>query len=105
MVDVTVDYCQRYVESVRNPIRSDDEVVEIVSTNEPYCVVVDGCIEAGFPDNYSCRPKACPLGDMGCKYAAVCLEDEVRGVYEEVLKAEGVGAEGGRGGVGASVGT
>ena len=85
LVDATLDYCGRYVDRARAHASGEEELVEIVSTEEPYCVVVDGCMEQGFPDNYSCRPKVCPLGDMGCRYTGVCLGEEVKEVYREAM--------------------
>jgi hypothetical protein len=88
VIDTTVDYCSRYVDNIRTPLMSEDEVVEIISTEEPYCVVLDGCVDANMPDNYSCRPKVCPLGVMGCRYVGVCMEDDVKDVYIEAMGGE-----------------
>uniref|UniRef100_A0A7S1B2Q3 Thioredoxin domain-containing protein n=1 Tax=Corethron hystrix TaxID=216773 RepID=A0A7S1B2Q3_9STRA len=92
--DLTVDYCTRavtYLDTVI-PMTVTDFVSELkirLKTVEPFCLLIDGCVNDAFAKE-ECRPARCPLvQDVGCRYINACLEKAIVGEFRKALVAKG----------------
>ena len=94
-VDLVFDYCSRVVSRLSRslPLSSPSSssaastaaLVAELEEREPYCAIVDGCIEEDFKPA-RCRPAKCPFeSKVACNYVNTCLDDIVREEYEKVL--------------------
>lgn len=96
-VDLVFDYCSRVVSRLSRelPLENSDEaaaadrLVAALEGREPYCKLVDGCLQDDFRPA-KCRPGTCPFqSKVACNYIDTCLDESVREEYEKVLFEEG----------------
>lgn len=104
LMELSLDYCQRLASNEGTKLldemiasgMTDEELMNtfdtfetnltsIVSTQEPYCGIVDKCIASGMEDE-ACRPKTCPfVNDAACRYLIACMDPEIMEGYADAL--------------------
>lgn len=66
----------------------EQDILNLVQEQEPYCGLMDKCVVSGFSDK-QCRPDSCPFqNDLACRHLALCLDPEVQKEYAAALSAE-----------------
>eukprot|EP00636_Phaeomonas_parva_P001198 CAMPEP_0118885940 /NCGR_PEP_ID=MMETSP1163-20130328/24202_1 /TAXON_ID=124430 /ORGANISM="Phaeomonas parva, Strain CCMP2877" /LENGTH=313 /DNA_ID=CAMNT_0006824037 /DNA_START=7 /DNA_END=948 /DNA_ORIENTATION=+ len=79
VADMTLEFCREL-----------GETVEEQAAKQPYCGIVEDCYTKGFY-SLECSPSTgCPLGDEGCAMVNLCVQPDVLGQYQDLLRSEGL---------------
>jgi hypothetical protein len=104
LMELSLDYCQRLAARAGSKIldeliasgMTDEEllnsfdaletnITNVVATKEPYCAIVDKCIQSAMEDEV-CRSKTCPFKNNGaCRYLTACMDTEIMSEYADAL--------------------
>lgn len=101
VAEVSLDYCTRcsnkFTEDWASKLPVSHEITDeditkfrkdlevYFNTSEPFCGVMDDCIDANFTKT-DCRPTKCPFSDRtGCRYLTTCFSETIQSEYADAM--------------------
>ena len=102
VMEISLDYCTRvttqatldWIDSHESDLTEEvmasleTDLLAAVEKSEPYCLVVESCIQQDFVSE-ECRPPTCPFQeDAACRYLSACFEPEIHLDYAKALQVQ-----------------